>query len=74
MQASLMSVRRTDSYLFRNLILLNPRFSEVREGYEVLVEDSHFKAVSDRPIHSATAHVIDTSLCTHTPRKRSPWL
>ena len=59
MPASLLSVRQPNSYLFRNLMLLDPRFGEVRDGYEVLVEDGHFKAVSDRPINSATAHVIN---------------
>src|ERR1700735_5066606 len=59
MPASLLSVRQPNSYLFRNLMLLDPRFGEVRDGYEVLVEDVHFKAVSDRPINSATAHVIN---------------
>ena len=49
----------TDSYLFRNLNLLDPRFEESRGGYEVLVEDGHFKEVSDRRISSETASVID---------------
>src|SRR5215470_5384865 len=48
-----------DSYLFRNLRLLDPRFEESRDGYEVLVEDGQFKEVSDRPISSKTARVID---------------
>src|SRR5262249_60712612 len=47
------------SYLFRNLTLLDPRFDESRGGYEVLVEDGHFKEVSDRPISSNTSTVID---------------
>jgi imidazolonepropionase-like amidohydrolase len=47
------------SYLFRNLKLLDPRFDEARNGYEVLVEDGHFKEVSDRPIKSSAAQVID---------------
>src|SRR5215469_8119698 len=48
-----------DSYLFRNLKLLDPRFEESRGGYEVLVEDGYFKEVSERPITSETARVID---------------
>ena len=48
-----------DSYLFRNLNLLDPRFEESRGGYEVLVENGHFKEVSDRRISSETANVID---------------
>lgn len=47
------------SYLFRNLNLLDPRFEETRGGYEVLVEGGQFKEVSDRPIKSSTAQVID---------------
>src|SRR5262245_10550611 len=45
--------------LFRNLRLLDPRFDEARGGYEVLVEGSVFKEVSDRPIHAGSAEVID---------------
>src|SRR5262245_52647110 len=48
-----------DSFLFRNLNLLDPRFEESRGGYEVLVENGHFKEVSDRRISSETATVID---------------
>ncbi len=48
-----------DSYLFRNLTLLDPRFDESRGGYEVLVEGGHFKEVSDRPISAKTSTVID---------------
>jgi imidazolonepropionase-like amidohydrolase len=48
-----------DSFLFRNLILLDPRFDESRTGYEVLVESGYFKEVSDRPVSSQTARVID---------------
>ena len=28
-------------YLFRNLNLLDPRWTEARSGYEVFVEDQH---------------------------------
>lgn len=45
--------------LFRNLKLLDPRFDEARGGYEVLVEGDRFKEVSDGPIKSAAATVID---------------
>lgn len=59
MQRSLLQSPQPHSYLFRNLRLLDPRFDEPREGCEVLVEDGHFKEVSDRPISSAVAQVID---------------
>jgi imidazolonepropionase-like amidohydrolase len=39
--------------------LLDPRFDEAREGYEVLVENGEFKEVSARPISARSAHVID---------------
>ncbi len=45
--------------LFRNLRLLDPRFDEVRGGYEVLVEGDRFREVSDKPIKSENATVID---------------
>jgi muramidase (phage lysozyme) len=54
-----MRSQQPTSYLFRNLNLLDPRFEETRGGYEVLVEGGHFKEVSERPIKSATAQVID---------------
>ena len=47
------------SLLFRNFGLLDPRFDEVRDGYEVLVEGDKFKEVSDKPIKSGSAQVID---------------
>lgn len=47
------------SFLFRNLMLLDPRFDEPRGGYEVLVEAGVFKEVSDRPIAAKSATVID---------------
>lgn len=46
-------------FLFRNLVLLDPRFDEPRGGYEVLVEAGTFKEVSDRPIAAQAATVID---------------
>ncbi|MGE8940448.1 amidohydrolase family protein [Leptospira interrogans] len=47
------------SLLFRNFGLLDPRFDEIRDGYDVLVEGDKFKEVSDKPIKSASAQVID---------------
>lgn len=54
-----MNARQPASYLFRNVRFLDPRLDEVRDGYEILVEGGHFKEVSDRPITSATAQVIN---------------
>ncbi len=45
--------------LFKNLKLLDPRWDEARDGYEVLVDDTLIKEVSDRPIVAASATVID---------------
>ncbi|HEX5209392.1 MAG TPA: amidohydrolase family protein [Steroidobacteraceae bacterium] len=59
MQLSLLNTNQPRSYLFRNARLLDPRFEEAREGYEVLVEDGGFKEVSDRTITARSAHVID---------------
>ncbi len=47
------------SLLFRNFGLLDPRFDEIRDGYDVLVEGDKFKEVSDKPIKSGSAQVID---------------
>ncbi|WP_043447048.1 metal-dependent hydrolase family protein [Halotalea alkalilenta] len=45
--------------LFRNLRLLDPAFDEPRGGYEVLVEGERIREVSDRPIETSSAHVVD---------------
>ena len=47
------------AFLFRNLRLLDPAFDELRGGYEVLVEGERIREVSDKPISSDTATVID---------------
>lgn len=59
MPSSLLNTTQPGSYLFRNARLLDPRFDEAREGYEVLVENGEFKDVSDRPITARSAQVID---------------
>lgn len=46
-------------FLFRNLNLLDPRWSEARGGYEVLVEGDLIKEVSAKPIKAAGAGVVD---------------
>lgn len=48
-----------DSYLFRNLSLLDPRFEEPRGGCEVLVEAGEIREVADRPIRATSAQVVD---------------
>lgn len=50
-----------DMILFRNRKLLDPRFDEVRGGYEVLVEGDKFREVSDKPIKAGDATVVDCS-------------
>ena len=45
--------------LFRNLQLLDPRWDEPRGGYEVLVEGDTIREVSDGPIASESADVVD---------------
>ncbi len=49
----------SEQILFRNLKLLDPRFDEVRGGYEVLVEGDKFRDVSNKPIKADDATVID---------------
>ena len=46
-------------FVFRNLQLLDPRFDEVRGGYEVLIEGETIREVSARPIKAAGATAID---------------
>ncbi|MGE0424260.1 MAG: amidohydrolase family protein [Reyranellaceae bacterium] len=45
--------------LFRNLKLLDPRWTAARGGYEVLVEGATIKEVSDKPIKASGARVVD---------------
>jgi imidazolonepropionase-like amidohydrolase len=53
--------------LFRNLNLLDPRWSEPRGGYEVLVEGDTIKEVSSKPIKAAKAQVVDCGKRTLMP-------
>lgn len=53
--------------LFRNLRLLDPRWTETRGGYEVLVEGDRIKEVSAKPIKAAKASVIDCGKRTLMP-------
>jgi len=45
--------------LFRNLSLLDPRWTAARGGYEVLVEGATIKEVSDKAIKASGARVVD---------------
>ncbi len=53
--------------LFRNLELLDPRWDEARGGYEVLVEGDRIKEVSDKPIKTADAQIVDCGKRTLMP-------
>ena len=53
--------------LFKNLNLLDPRWNEPRDGYEVLVEGELIKEVSAKPIKAANARVIDCGKRTLMP-------
>lgn len=44
---------------FKNFALLEPEFGELRSGYELLVEGDRVRELSDKPIRSAAADVID---------------
>lgn len=44
---------------FKNFALLEPEFGELRHGYELLVEGDRIRELSDKPIRSAGADVID---------------
>ena len=54
-------------FLFRNLNLLDPRWSEARGGYEVLVEGDLVKEVSAKPIKAPQAQVVDCGKRTLMP-------
>jgi imidazolonepropionase-like amidohydrolase len=45
--------------LFRGMRLLDPRWDESREGYEVLIEGGEIKEIVDAPIKTQSAHVVD---------------
>ena len=49
----------SEMFLFKNLRLLDPSFDEPRGGYEVLTEGEKIREVSDTPISSDTATVVD---------------
>src|SRR5689334_9811212 len=45
--------------LFRNCGLLDGTHKEIREGFDVLVVDDRIQEVSDKPLKSDSAQVID---------------
>jgi imidazolonepropionase-like amidohydrolase len=53
--------------LFKNARLLDPRWDEAREGYEVLVEGELIKEVSSSPVAAPNAHVVDCGKRTLMP-------
>src|ERR1700740_2915589 len=53
--------------LFRGARVLDPRWDEPRDGYDVLVEDAAIKEVSEAPIKTSTARVIDCGGPTPIP-------
>src|SRR5580658_4578549 len=58
---------RMRSYLFIGGRFLDPRLDELRDGMEVLVEDTVIKEVSDRPISAPNAQRIDIGNRTLMP-------
>lgn len=53
--------------LFKNGNLLDPTQPELQEGYDVLVEDGLIKEVSDKPITTSAARIIDAQGKTVMP-------
>jgi len=53
--------------LFKNFALLEPAYGEVRGGYELLIEGSQVRELSEQPIVSRQAEVIDCGGRTLTP-------
>lgn len=53
--------------LFKNAALLDPYCPDLQEGFHVLVEDGKIKEVSDRPLQSSSAQVIDVAGKTLMP-------
>src|SRR4051812_9594875 len=54
-------------FLFRNCNLLDPASGTLRPGTDILVEGDRFKEVSDRPIKSGAATVVDVGGRTVMP-------
>ena len=57
----------TNTVLFKNAHLLDPQHHELLEGRDILVEEGVVREVSDKPLHSKTARVIDVKGKTVMP-------
>lgn len=57
----------TNTVLFRNAHLLDPLRGELLEGHDILVEQGVVREVSDKPLHSQAAQVIDVKGKTVMP-------
>jgi imidazolonepropionase-like amidohydrolase len=57
----------THTVLFRNANLLDPLRGELLEGHDLLVEQGVVREVSDKPLHSEAARVIDVKGRTLMP-------
>jgi len=57
----------TNTVLFKNANLLDPLRSELLEGHDILVEGGVVREVSDKPLQSKTARVIDAKGKTVMP-------
>ncbi|QSI28132.1 amidohydrolase family protein [Variovorax sp. RKNM96] len=57
----------TNSFLFRNANLLDPLSKDLLEGHDILVEGGVVREVSDKPLQSKAARVIDVKGKTVMP-------
>ena len=57
----------TNTVLFKNANLLDPLRNELLEGHDILVEEGVVREVSDKPLQSKTARVIDVKGKTVMP-------
>ncbi|SFP76508.1 amidohydrolase family protein [Variovorax sp. 770b2] len=57
----------TNTFLFRNANLLDPLRKDLLEGHDILVEGGVVREVSDKPLQSKTARVIDVKGRTVMP-------
>ncbi|MDZ4355398.1 MAG: amidohydrolase family protein, partial [Variovorax sp.] len=57
----------TNAVLFKNAHLLDPLRNALLEGHDILVEQGVVREVSDKPLHSKTARVIDVKGKTVMP-------
>src|ERR1700688_1351574 len=62
-----LSFRSLVMFLFRRGNLLDPSSADLREGVDILVEGERIKEVSDRPIRSESATVVDVAGRTVMP-------